>query len=130
MANFKPMHTAPKDRPLLLLTADFGAVEGFWREDVPNFYRSQPQFKSYDPDNMMGDWCSNWRIADDEHGRLICGASPTGWAEIPTQRAEDYCGTCQHDGKGREGEWWWCDDCGAPERFRIHELAPQPSKTV
>ena len=80
---WRPIDTAPRDgTPVLLLTSDFGAVEGFWNGSVSNFYKSQVGWASYDPDNMQGDWVSEWRI-DPGDARLYCGATPTHWMPLP-----------------------------------------------
>jgi hypothetical protein len=81
---FKPMGIAPKDgSPILLLTADFGVVEGRWDASVPNFYKSQKGWASYDPANAQGDWVSDWRIGDGSEARMICGATPVAWMAMP-----------------------------------------------
>ena len=88
MSGWRSIITAPRNGTrILLLTSDFGAVEGWWNKDVANFYKSQRGWASYDPENATGDWVSNWRIgAADEHGRLFCGATPLAWAPLPVGR--------------------------------------------
>jgi hypothetical protein len=84
MGRWRKMETAPLDgTDVLVLTGDFGAVQAWYRADVPNFYRSNPKFHSYDPANMMGDWCSMFVSDDPPYGRLICGFLPRAWCPLP-----------------------------------------------
>lgn len=83
---WKRMNSAPKDRPILILTADFGALEGRWDVDTVDFYKSQEGWASYDPENAQGTWISYQVEGDDK--RLYCGYSPYGWAELPSTEAE------------------------------------------
>lgn len=82
---WRDLDCAPLDgTPVILLTSDFGAIEGWWEVTVPNFYKSQKGWASYDPDNAQGDWVSEWKVGDgDEHGRLYCGATPKAWMPKP-----------------------------------------------
>lgn len=68
---------------VLLLTSDFGAVEGWWDDRVTNFYRSQAGWASYDPYRFVGDWVSWWNVADDGDRRLYCGMTPHFWMPKP-----------------------------------------------
>lgn len=85
MSAWQPIDTAPKDGThVILLTADFGAVEGWWEVSVTNFYKSQVGWASFDPDNMQGDWVSEWMLGgDDDDKRLYCGATPEAWMSLP-----------------------------------------------
>jgi hypothetical protein len=81
---WQSLDAAPKDGThILLLTSDFGAVEGWWDGSVTNFYKSQKGWASYDPDNAQGDWVSIWRVGDDPDRRLYCGSTPHAWAPLP-----------------------------------------------
>ncbi|PZU10052.1 hypothetical protein [Sphingomonas sp.] len=80
---WQDLDTAPRDGTrILLLTSDFGAIEGCWDVRVPNFYKSQAGWGSYDPDNAEGDWTSHFSDGD-EYRRLYCGATPQAWAPLP-----------------------------------------------
>jgi hypothetical protein len=84
MAEWQPIETAPKDGThILIRTADFGAVEGWWDRSVTNFYASQKGWASYDPANMQGDWVSDFPIGDGCDRRLYCGATPSHWMPLP-----------------------------------------------
>lgn len=101
--DYQPLSSAPRDGThVSLLTSDFGAVEGWWDVNVPNFYKSQEGWASYDPENAQGDWVSEWQIGDgrDEYGRLYCGATPQAWAPLPVKR----CGICR-DWARDDGGW-------------------------
>jgi hypothetical protein len=86
-AALRPIETAPRDgTSILLLTADFGFVEGWWDDGVTNFYKSQVGWASYEPDpaKQRGDWVSDFIIGDDpKEGRLFCGATPQYWMPRP-----------------------------------------------
>lgn len=83
MSGWKSMETAPKDGThILLLTADFGVVQGYWDSSLTNFYKSQEGWASYDPQHMEGDWTSVWELGGDDK-RLYCGATPQYWRPIP-----------------------------------------------
>jgi hypothetical protein len=79
---FRPISTAPKDGThMLLLTGNGDVVSGWWDASVKNFYKSNPAFAVYDPDDHMGDWVCNWHTGDNDN-RLFCGCTPTHWAPI------------------------------------------------
>jgi len=86
---WQSMKTAPKDGThIILLTADFGAVEGWWDGTVENFYKSWKGAASYDPDHLMGDWVSQWNIGRPDPDkpidyRLYCVCTPHGWIPCP-----------------------------------------------
>lgn len=90
-----PIATAPTDGTrILLLTGDFGWVEGWWDAEEPGFYRSDPFSLTYDPDNLMGEWVSDWQIGNpgdvfDADRRLACGSMPHFWAPLPAVIARD-----------------------------------------
>lgn len=91
MAKWQKMDTAPKTgEHILILTGDFGIVEGWWDETVTNYYASQEGWACYDPENMQGDWVTEWHLGqNDPDRRLYCGATPNYWASIgvlPTER--------------------------------------------
>lgn len=87
--DWRPIETAPKDGTnILLLTSDFGAVEGWWDKNETNFYKSQKGWASYDPDNQQGDWVSNWRTPGDDDCRLFCGATPHWWQPLTPKPKE------------------------------------------
>jgi len=101
---WRPIKTAPKDGiSILLLTSDFGAVEGCWDIDETNFYKSQEGWASYDPDNAQGEWVSHWQIGDGADRRLYCGSTPHYWAPLPAP-----IGVCE--GCGQPPHWCHCDD--------------------
>lgn len=79
--NWQTMDSALKDRPILVLTSDFGIVQAEWDVSVTNFYKSQIGWASYDPENSQGDWVSEWCVMDADR-RLYCGATPQFWAKI------------------------------------------------
>lgn len=84
MTKPQPIETAPKDgTEILLLTSDFGWVQGRWDASVRNFYKGQEGWASYDPENAQGDWVSFWRIGDDTDLRLYCGCTPHYWMPLP-----------------------------------------------
>lgn len=84
MAVWRKMDSAPRTgEHILLLTSDFGIVEGWWDASVTNFYASQEGWACYDPENMQGDWVSEWYLSQgDGDRRLYCGATPHYWAPI------------------------------------------------
>lgn len=85
---WQPIESAPKDGThILLLSSDFGAVEGWWDEDETNFYKSQEGWASYDADDMKGDWISHWQIGCGTDRRLYCGCTPKRWMPL-TARPE------------------------------------------
>lgn len=85
---WKAMDSAPRDGTRILIkTGDFGIVEGWWDVAATNFYASQEGWASYDPDNMQGDWVSDWPMNGDR--RLYCGATPHLWMLIPTLPPEE-----------------------------------------
>lgn len=89
MSGYQPIETAPKDGTrILLLTSDFGAVEGWWDSRVTNFYKSQKGWASYDPKNARGDWVSDWHIGAPEDRRMFCGATPHHWMPLPEPPAK------------------------------------------
>jgi hypothetical protein len=47
-----------------------------------NLAMSQVGWASYDPDNMQGDWVSDWRIGDPSEPRLFCGCTPKHWMPL------------------------------------------------
>lgn len=76
MNGWQPIETAPKDGThILLKTGDFGVVEGWWNPGIQNFYEPE----------TMGDWWSDWQIgtANGNDQRLVCGAIPLQWRQIP-----------------------------------------------
>lgn len=82
-AAWRPIDDAPRDGThILLLTGDFGVVEGFWSDAAENFYKSQKGWASYDPENTTGDWVSYWTIGDKDDHRLYCGATPRYWMPV------------------------------------------------
>ena len=91
MSEWQKLETAPKDGThVLLLTHDFGVVEGYWDTLAINFYKSQKGWASYDPDNMLGEWVSYpWTVGNDpkEH-RLFCGATACYWMPKPEDAAD------------------------------------------
>lgn len=86
LGGWRSMTTAPRDgTEILLLTADFGVVQGWWDEGETNFYKSQNGWASYDPENQLGEWVSEWIIDPshkDDH-RLYCGCTPEYWMPVP-----------------------------------------------
>lgn len=85
---WQPIETAPKDgTSILLLSADSIIYEGWWDNRVPNFYKSQEGWASYDPDNAQGDWvalvrCQHVGRCD---RRLYCGETPHRWMPKPPE---------------------------------------------
>jgi hypothetical protein len=85
VSGWRRISTAPRDGThVLLLTSDFGAVEGWWNANIPNFYKSQEGWASYDPENAQGDWVSEWSVGEppDKHHRLFCGETPVAWKPL------------------------------------------------
>ncbi|MEQ8829529.1 MAG: hypothetical protein RLW87_06950 [Alphaproteobacteria bacterium] len=81
---WNPMETAPKDGTrIIILTADFGAVDAYWSEDTPDFYS---ELKGETP-VKMGEWVSEWTIDTPPDRRLSCGATPKMW--MPYDSAVD-----------------------------------------
>jgi hypothetical protein len=72
MAKLRPMHTAPKDAPVLLFYPS-GAIQGAWDEDV-----------DWDPDTGP---IGGWRVIRiDQHGCGCCSSNdeqPSGWLALP-----------------------------------------------
>lgn len=89
---WRDIESAPRDGTrILLLTGDFGVVEGWWEMAVPNFYKTMEGSASYDHASAQGDWVSEWTIGEaDEHRRLFCGATPQYWMAKPAA-PEDVC---------------------------------------
>lgn len=89
-----PLDGAPKDGTrILLLTSDFGAVEGYWDASVTNFYKSQVGWDSYDPENAQGDWVSEWRMHESPGDyRLYCGCTPQRWMPLVASEIDDEFG--------------------------------------
>lgn len=81
---WQDIETAPTDgTKILLLTSDFGAVEGWWDTKVENYYKSRKGSASYDPDNAHGDWTSHWQVGANPDRRLHCGCTPHFWMPLP-----------------------------------------------
>jgi hypothetical protein len=84
MTPWKSMDTAPQDGThLLLLTSDFGPVEGWWDANRINFYKSQKGWASHDPKHALGEWCSYLTANDPNDPRMFCGMTPHFWMELP-----------------------------------------------
>lgn len=84
MIDWQDISTAPRDGTrILILVADDYVVEGFWRDDIEDFYKSQKGWGSFDPENKMGTWVSYGLIAGDDQGRLFCGQTPKYWMPKP-----------------------------------------------
>lgn len=83
----QPMDTAPTDgTDIWILTSDFGWVEGHWCAETEDFYKSQKGWASYDPENSMGTWVTNYGDSQRER-RMYCGMTPTAWMpKLPTLR--------------------------------------------
>ena len=84
---WQSMDSAPKDRDILVETADFGIIQARWDPSVTNFYKSQEGWASFDPDNAKGDWVADFCTPGDTDRRLYCGATPGRWAELPSYEA-------------------------------------------
>jgi hypothetical protein len=83
MARWRKMDSAPKTgERILILTSDFGILEGWWDAAAANFYKSQEGWASHDPENAQGDWVSEWALPGSEDRRLYCGATPQFWKPI------------------------------------------------
>lgn len=120
---WRAMDAAPRDGThILLLTSDFGVVEGWWSDEVQNFYKSQVGWASYDPENAQGDWVSDWRIGDADEPRLFCGCTPKRWA--PMLKKPDICYSCGEDIAADEGniDGVWSHHYECPD-----EAAPKPA---
>ena len=111
------MDTAPRDgTPILVLTHDFGWVEAWWDKTVQNFYKSQKDFASYDPENAQGDWVSDWQIGDGKDRRLYCGATPQWWMPKPRDPLRLKCGYCEKPFYAVSTFWDLCPECTELDR--------------
>jgi hypothetical protein len=81
---YQPMDTAPKDREISVNTEDFGEIRAKWDEAEIDFAKSQPDWASYDPDNMQGTWVFVNLPQGEKDKRLYCGYSPNGWRPEPS----------------------------------------------
>lgn len=87
---WQPIETAPQDGTrIIILTSQWGAVEGYWDATAPDFYKSRPDWPSYDPNAPLGAWVSDWRTAGDDERRLYCGAMAKWWMPKPEEPARD-----------------------------------------
>lgn len=86
---WQSIETAPRKHKerLLLLTSDFGCVEGWWDETVENFYKNEQWTKEFNK-GATGDWVSDWKIHNEDDCRLFCGSTPTHWMPLPKPPSE------------------------------------------
>jgi hypothetical protein len=116
-AKIEPMDTAPRDGThILVLTHDFGWVEAWWDESVTNFHKSQPGFASYDPENMQGDWVSEFQVGDGKDRRLYCGSTPCWWMPKPRNPLTLTCLWCDRPFYAVSDFWLFCERCTAAGR--------------
>lgn len=76
---WRRMESAPRDgTDILILTHDWGIVQGRWDGEVRDFYDELAN-----REGPLGAWVSDWRTGGDPEPRLYCGATAEYWRPIP-----------------------------------------------
>lgn len=85
---WRKMGSAPKTgEHILILTSDWGIVQGRWSVEHFDFYAEM------DGKPSIGAWISDWVTKGDTEVRLYCGASPCFWKPIGKLPERDQDGT-------------------------------------